>query len=130
MNLHDVALVAAGVIGSGVAVAHGIIVQRHMVRRLEKLSVGENRMPTSTRRVMAGMLHFSTFNWFVGGVALVAAATWLEPGARYATGLIVGSSYLYGAVGNFWGTRGRHPGWIPYAIALALIAYGVNGSGG
>jgi hypothetical protein len=130
MNLHDVALVAAGVIGSAVAVAHGIIVQRHMVRRLEKLSVGEDRMPTSTRRVMAGMLHFSTFNWFFGGVALVAAATWLEPGARYATGLIVGSSYLYGAVGNFWGTRGRSPGWILYAIALALIAYGVNGSGG
>ncbi len=130
MNLHDLALVAAGVIGSGVAVAHGIIVQRHMVRPLAKLSVGENRMPASTRRIMAGLLQFSTFNWFVGGIALVAAAMWLEPGARYATGLIVGSSYLYGAVGNFWGTRRPHPGWILYAIALALIVYGVGGSGG
>ena len=130
MNLHDVALAAAGVIGCGVAVAHGIIVQRHMVRPLEKLSVANNRMPASTRRVMAGLLQFSTFNWFVGGVALVAAATWPDPGARFATGLIVGSSYLYGAVGNFWGTRGRHPGWMLYAIALALIVFGVNGSDG
>jgi hypothetical protein len=130
MNVHDVALAVAGVIGCGVAVAHGIIVQRHMIRRLEKLSVADNGMPASTRRVMVGLLHFSAFNWFVGGIALIAAAIWFESGARFATGLIVGSSYLYGAVGNLWGTRGRHPGWILYAIALALIVFGVNGSGG
>jgi hypothetical protein len=130
MDVRDVALVVAGVIGCGVAVAHGIIVQRHMVRPVEKLFVVDNRMPASTRRVMVGLLHFSAFNWFVGGVALIAAAIWLEPGARFATGLIVGSSYLYGAVGNLWGTRGRHPGWMLYAIALALIVFGVSGSGG
>lgn len=130
MNAHDAALAVAGVIGCGVAVAHGIIVQRHMVRPLEKLSVADNRMPASTRRVMVGLLHFSAFNWFVGRIALIAAAIWFEPGARFATGLIVGSSYLYGAVGNLWGSRGRHPGWMLYAIALALIVFGVNGSGG
>lgn len=29
--------------------------------------------------------------------------------ARLVTGLLVGSSYLYGAAGNLWATRGRHP---------------------
>ena len=124
MNLHDVALAAAGLIGIGVAVAHGVIIQRRMVRPLEKLTV---TMPASSRRLLAGLLQFSTFNWFVGGLALIAAATWLEHGAKLATGLLVGSSYLYGAVGNCWATRGRHPGWMLYAVALVLIVFGTNG---
>lgn len=124
MNLHDVALAAAGVIGIGVAVAHGIIIQRRIVRPLEKLSV---TMPVSSRRLLAGLVQFSTFNWFVGGLALIAAATWIEHGAKLATGLLVGSSYLYGAVGNFWVTRGRHLGWMLYAVALVLTVFGING---
>ena len=124
MNLHDVALAAAGLIGIGVAVAHGVIIQRRMVRPLEKLNV---TMPASSRRLLAGLLQFSTFNWLVGGLALIAAATWLEHGAKLATGLLVGSSYLYGAVGNCWATRGRHPGWMLYAVALVLIVFGANG---
>lgn len=55
MNLHDVALATAGVIGIGVAVAHGIIIQRRMVRPLEKLSV---TLPASSRRILAGLLQF------------------------------------------------------------------------
>ena len=124
MSLRDVALAAAGVIGIGVAVAHGIIVQRRLVRPLEKLSAA---MPASSRRLLAGLLQFSTFNWFVGGLALIAAAAWLEHGAKLATGLLVGSSYLYGAVGNFWVTRGPHPGWMLYALALVLIVLGISG---
>lgn len=124
MNWHDVALGAAGVIGIGVAVAHGIIIQRRMVRPLEKLTV---TMSASSRRLLAGLVQFSTFNWFVGGLALIAAATWHEHGAKLATGLLVGSSYLYGAVGNFWVTRGRHPGWMLYAVALVLIVFGISG---
>jgi hypothetical protein len=61
---------------------------------------------------------------------LTAAAFWLEQDARLATGLLVGSSYLYGALGNLWATRGRHPGWVLYVVALVLIAFGVNRSGG
>ena len=59
----------------------------------------------------------------------MAAALWFEPEARLATGLLVGSSYLFGAVANLWGTRGRHPGWILMAVALFLIALGAERSG-
>ena len=62
--------------------------------------------------------------------ALIAAALWFEQDARLATGLLVGSSYLYGALGNLWGTRGRHPGWMLMAAALILIAFAVGTSGG
>jgi hypothetical protein len=75
------------------------------------------------------LLQFSTFNWFVGGVALMVAAISFGAQARLATGLLVGSSYLFGALGNLWSIRGPHPGWMLYAIALLLIAYGIAGPG-
>jgi hypothetical protein len=130
MTWQDAALGLAGVIGSGVAVVHGILVQRLMVRPFEPLLLADKRMTASVRRIVPGLLHFSTFNWFLGGLALIAAAIWFEQDARLATGLLVGSSYLYGALGNLWATRGRHVGWMLYAVALVLIAAGVNGSGG
>jgi hypothetical protein len=37
---------------------------------------------------------------------------------------LVGATYLFGAAGNFWATRGRHPGWMLLALALVLIAFG------
>jgi hypothetical protein len=75
------------------------------------------------------LLHFSTFAWLVGGLALVAAAAWFGREVKLATGLLVGSLYLYGALGNAWATRGRHPGWILMAAAVGLIGYGFSGSG-
>jgi hypothetical protein len=128
MNWHDAALAMAGVIGSGVAVVHGVLTQRLMVRPFERLADG--RIGAPIRRLVPLLLQFSTFNWFVGGIALIVAANAFEQEARLVTGLLVGSSYLFGALGNLWATRGRHPGWMLYAVALVLIVYGVGRAGG
>jgi hypothetical protein len=125
MNWQDAALAMAGVIGGCVAVVHGILVQRLMVRPFEEFFLAEKRIATSIRRLVPGLLHFSTISWFFGGLALIAA-TWFEQHARLATGLFVGSLYLYGALGNLWATRGRHPGWMLMAAALILIGFGVH----
>jgi hypothetical protein len=130
MNWQDAALGMAGVIGSCVAVVHGILTQRLMVRPLEALFLADKRITAPIRRLVPLLLHFSTVSWFVGGLALIAAARWFGPDARLATGLCVGGLYLYGALGNLWGTRGRHPGWMLMAAALILIALGVNKSAG
>jgi hypothetical protein len=125
MHRHDIALVIAGVIGSGSAVVHGVLTQRHIIKPLQGLAAA--RIGTVVQRLVAGLLQFSTFNWFVGGLALFAAAHVFEPEARLATGLLVGSSYLYAAVANVWATRGRpHPGWLLYGTALGLITYGLT----
>ena len=116
----------AGVIGSGVAVVHGILVQRLMVKPFEELVLADGRIAAPIRRLVPLLLHFSTISWFLGGLALVAAAKWFGQDARLATGLFVGSTYLFGALGNLWGTRGRHPGWMLMAAALILIVFGVN----
>jgi hypothetical protein len=126
MNSHDVALALGGVLGSGVALIHGALTQRLMVKPFQQLA--DSSISPSIRRLVPLLLHFSTFNWFIGGIALIAAAIFFQRQARIATGLLVGSSYLFGALGNLWGTRSFHPGWVLYGIALALIAYGVCGS--
>jgi hypothetical protein len=130
MVWQDAALATAGVIGSSVAAFHGILTQRLMVRPVEALFVSDARIARPIRRLMPLLLQFSTFNWLLGGLALIAAALWFGHDARLATGLLVGSSYLYGALGNLWGTRGRHPGWVLMGVALVLIVLGVDKSGG
>jgi hypothetical protein len=77
-------------------------------------------------RLVPLLLHFSTLCWFLGGLALVAASCCLDGEARLATGMFVGAFYLYGALGNLWATRGRHPGWMLMAAALVLIASGLG----
>ena len=130
MNWQNAALGLAGVIGSGTAVVHGVLTQRFMVRPIEALFLSDGRISAPVRRLVPLLLHFSTIVWFLGGLALIAAANWLGQDARLATGLFVGSTYLFGALGNLWGTRGRHPGWMLMAAALILIAFGLGKSGG
>jgi hypothetical protein len=128
MNWQNAALATAGVIGSGVAVVHGILVQRLMVKPFEEFALADGRIGASIRRLVPLLLHFSTITWFLGGLALIAAARWLEGEVRLATGIFVGSLYLFGALGNLWGTRGLHPGWMLMAAALVLIAFGISKS--
>jgi len=125
MNTHNLALGLAGVIGCSVALIHGVLIQRGLVEPLEQLAAAG--VTTPLRRLIPLLMQFSTFNWFVGGLALIIAAVFFGQQARLATGVLVGSSYLFGAVGNLWGVRGPHPGWILYAIALALITYALTG---
>jgi hypothetical protein len=127
MTLQDMALAAAGAIGSGVAVVHGVLVQRLMVRPIEQAFTAEARTPAAVRRLIPPLLHFSTLAWFLGGLVLIVAAFRLEGEARLASGLLVGATFLFGAVVNLWATRGRHPGWMLMAAAVVLLAFGLKG---
>lgn len=126
MDWQDAALTLAGVIGSGVAVIHGILTHRFIVKPFNAVSDGEDRIRPSIRRLTPPLLQFSTFNWFIGGLALIAAANWFESEARIVTALLVGSSYLFGAIANLWAIRAVHPGWVSYAVALVLIGFGIS----
>jgi hypothetical protein len=128
MNWQSAALGMAGVIGSGTAVVHGILTQRLMVRPIEGLFLADGRTSAVIRRIVPLALHFSTIIWFLGGLALIAAAMWFDQDTRRATGLLVGVTYLFGALGNYWATRGGHPGWMLMAAAVILIVFGVSKS--
>jgi hypothetical protein len=126
MNWQSAALALAGAIGGVTAVVHGVLIQRLVVRPVEAAFLGDPRTPEAIRRLVPLLLQFSTVAWLLGGVALIVAARWFEPQARLVTGLLVGSLYLFGALGNLWATDGRHPGWMLMAAALVLIAVGVT----
>jgi hypothetical protein len=96
-----------------------------MVRPVEALLRADGRTSGTIRRLVPLLLYFSTLVWFAGGLALIAAASVFSPDARLATSLFVGGTYLFGVLGNLWGTRGRHPGWMLLGIAVILIAVGV-----
>ena len=125
MDRHEIALVVAGVVGSAGAVVHGVLTQRYLVEPFQERAGGGGSPMVA--RIGAVLLQFSTFNWFVGGLALIVAACALGREARLAAGLLVGSSYLFAVLGNFWASQGRHPGWMLYAVALGLLAYGLAG---
>jgi hypothetical protein len=47
--------------------------QRLMVRPIHDLAAG--KLSRTIRRLVAGLLHFTTFNWFISGLALIIAAS-------------------------------------------------------
>lgn len=124
MGWPDSALILAGVIGATVAVIHGLLTQKHMVRPLGDAMARED-MSRPLRILVPALLQFSTFNWLLSGLALIGTVLWLGGEARLVAALFAGSSYAYGALFNLLGTRGRHPGWFLYAIATGLIVYGL-----
>lgn len=123
MPWHNLALAVAGLIGAVVAIVHGVLVQRLIVAPLSPIAAANPSFSPVVRRLISPLLHFSTAIWFAGGIALMLA-TQLEAQARLFVGILVGGAYLLGAAGNFWATRGRHPGWMMMALALVLIIFG------
>ena len=124
MDSHDGALVVAGIIGCVIAVIHGVLVQRVLVRCVRDIQLP--RVSVTNKRLISSLLHFSTFNWLVGGMALVLGALFFSREARMVTAGLVGSSYLFGAIGNLWSVRRLHPGWILYGVSVSLIGYSLT----
>lgn len=118
-----IALTIAGLIGAATAIFHGILTQRLMVRPIERRLADAPGISATVRRIVPPLLHYSTYSWLVGGLALVVAANRSSEGATVATALLVGSMFAYAAAANLWATRGRHPGWMLMAAAVGLIAF-------
>lgn len=125
MDLHRTALIAAGVIGGGTAVVHGILLQRLVISRIDASLAAVAAPSAPLRRLVPLLLHFTTFNWLLSGVALIAAVTWYGREAHLIASFFAGSSFLYGALGALWGgVRRLHPSWILMSIAFALVVWG------
>lgn len=124
-TLSTISLCAAGVIGGVVSCVHGYLADKLMVRPVRRHLDADPRMSGPVKWLIPPLLHFSTFNWLIGGVALIVAATLPSREARVAVGVLVGSSYAYGTAINFLANRGRHPGAWLYGAAVALIVVGI-----
>ncbi|UVI33496.1 hypothetical protein [Paenibacillus spongiae] len=125
MDWHSIALTAAGAIGGGTAVVHGMLMQRLIIRQIDAVFVADGRISTPMQRLLKLLLHFTSFNWLLSGLALIVAAIWFEQNAKLATGLLAGSSFLYGTAISLWVMRRLHPSWILMAVAFILIILGL-----
>ena len=103
--------ITAGIIGVVVSVIHGVPI------------LAGNDVPVRGRRIFPILMHFSTAVWFLAGGALVMASLYLTTSITMVIACVAALLYALGAVGNFWGTRGRHFGWILLAFAVALIMW-------
>lgn len=121
MVWQDGALALGGGIIAAVAIVHGILMQRHMVRPMKAVMEKDDRMSPTLRLLSDLLLHFTTFAWFLGGLTLIAAAIWAAPDVKFALAIFIGIQCLYGAVANLWATRGRHPGGLLMSAAILLI---------
>lgn len=121
MNRSDLALVGAGVLGMVTAIVHAILMQKHIVTPLRKLTRTATGLRGAARRLIAPLLHVSVLAWFVGGALLVWVGLRSSGEPRTAVSLAVGVIYLHAAVANAWATRARHPGGIIMATATVLI---------
>ena len=123
--MQNVALALAGLIGASTAIVHGILTDRLMVKPIERRLANDSGVSLTIRRLVPPLLQYSTYSWLIGAIALVIAANAAGAETRLAISLLVGSMFLYAAVANLWGTRGRHPGWVLMAVAVGLIAVDV-----
>ncbi len=124
MDWFGVAISAGGLVGAGVAVAHGTIMQQHII---EPVSVGAATLSGTSRRLASPLMHFSTACWLVGGLTLTVAPALFHPHAVLALGCCVAITFLYGAAINCWASRARHPGWLLMGAATLLVCTGLIG---
>lgn len=122
--MEDAALILAGSIGIVTAIAHGVLTHRLMAQPLLAAAGKHRGIEPSILRLFPLLLQFSTYCWLAGGIALIGVALWADPASRLTTSLFVAGFYLFGAIGNLWGTRGKHFGWVLLAAAVLLIGFG------
>ncbi len=119
------ALATAGGVGGGTALIHGILLQRIVVRPIGALFAADGGISAPMWRLATLLMHFTTFNWLLSGLALIAAAIWLDQHERLAIRLFAASSFLCGALSALWAVRRPHPSWILMATAIVLIILGL-----
>lgn len=123
--MNDVYLVSAGVIGMVVSLVHGVLMQKLMIRPISAILM-DGRVSIAARGLLSPLMHLSTAAWFLGGGLLVAVVVWPDAFDRFTVCVVVSFHYLYGAVFNFIGTRGRHPGWVCLMLSVLLIFLGLE----
>ncbi len=117
-------LLGAGILGCLVALLHGFLQQKLIIKPLVKRNLESGNLSETTLKLIVALLHFSTAAWLAGGVALIVVSR-MGGEAQLATGLLVAALYSFAAAANFWATRGRHPGWVLLGLAVAAILAGI-----
>jgi hypothetical protein len=115
--MRDVLLQCSGVLAIIVAVIHGVLTETKVFPRV---TIEPARLRTLFRLVW----QIPTVAWIACGVLLIAAPSMASDTARHWMVVMFALLFAFSALGNAWGTRGEHFGWMMLSAVAALAVAG------
>src|SRR5262249_46939944 len=104
-SMRDVLLQCSGLLAIAAAVTHCVLTETKVFPRV---TIG----PQGLRTLFRLGWKTPTVAWIAGGVLLIAAPSIGSESARHWMIVTFACLFVFSAVGNAWGTRGKHFGWI------------------
>ena len=114
--MRDLLLQCSGLAAIAVALIHGVLGETKVFARA-------TIQPESLRTLIRLVWQAGTVAWIGGGVLLIAAPSMASDTARHWMVVAFAVLFAFSALGNAWGTRGKHFGWMLLgAVAMLAIA--------
>ena len=110
-------LQAAGVLAIFSALGHGFLGDK-TVREIDI-------EPRNLKNFIRLCFLFGTLGWVAGGVIFLTMPLFSSTEALVLVA-IIGPIYGFGALVNFWFTRGRHLGWVMLTVVVGLAVLGIQ----
>ena len=115
--MRDLLMQAAGLVAIAAALTHGVISETKVFPRV-------TIEPRHQRTLFRLVWQIPTVAWIAGGVLLIAAPTMASEAARHWIIVTLAVMFALSALGNAWGTRGRHFGWMVLSAVVVLAVAG------
>ena len=115
--MRDILLQAAGLVAIAAALIHGVLSETKVFPRV---TIEPQRLRTLFRLVW----QIPTIAWIAGGVLLIAAPSMASEPARHWIIITLAVVFALSALGNAWGTGGRHFGWMVLGAVVVLAVAG------
>jgi uncharacterized membrane protein SirB2 len=116
-TMRDVLLQCSGLLAIAAAATHGVLTETKVFPRV---TIEPQRLRTLFRLVW----QIPTVAWIAAGVLLIAAPSIGSESARHWMVVTFACLFIFSALGNAWGTRGKHFGWIVLGAVAALAVAG------
>jgi len=115
--MRDILLQVSGVLAILAALIHGVLSE---TRGFPRVIIEPQRLRTLFRFVW----QVPTVAWIAGGVLLIATPSMASDTARHWIVLTIACLFVFSAIGNAVGTRGRHFGWMVLGAVAAVAVAG------
>jgi hypothetical protein len=114
--MRDILLQCSGVLAIVAALIHGVLTETKV---FPLVTIEPERLRSLFRLVW----QIPTVAWIVCGVLLIAAPSFDSETARHWMIVTFALLFAFSALGNAWGTRGKHFGWMLLgAVAVLAVA--------
>jgi uncharacterized membrane protein SirB2 len=115
--MRDILLQCSGLLAIAAAAIHCVLTETKVFPRV---TIEPQRLRTLFRLVW----QIPTAAWIAGGVLLIAAPSMGSESARHWLVVTFTCLFVFSALGNACGSRGKHFGWILLSAVAALAVAG------